>query len=139
MELNANIDGGLRDEDAGVLYDVLYMRTKYRIADVQCAMLNKLANFCFSKGVNCNVQLNAINSEGPTMSLRQISETIDQTMEEMKTRKKKINCWKDLKKRVPVSCKGKVDTKEECPSLMKDGAQQVAEQFEVGISININK
>jgi len=31
MELKANIDGGLRDEDAGVLYDVLYMRNKYKI------------------------------------------------------------------------------------------------------------
>jgi hypothetical protein len=131
MDLNAVIDGGLRDADAGVIYDVFYTRTKYKIFDVQCAMLTKLTYFCYDK-VNRNVQLNAINADGPDLSLSQIGEIIDETVYGMETKKKKINCWRDLKGRLPgVSCKGKVNTNEECPSLTKDGAQQVAEKFEV--------
>ena len=130
MELNAIIDGGLRDADAGVIYDVLYTRTKYKIFDVQCAMLTKLTYFCYDK-VNRNVQLNAMNADGPELSLSQISEIIDETVNGMESKKKKINCWKDLKRRVPEICEGKVEINEECPSLTKDGAQQVAEKFEV--------
>jgi len=132
MELNANIDGGLRDEDAGVLYDVLYMRNKYKIADVQCAMLTKLAFFCYQH-IKCDVQLNALNAEGPNMSMSQISEFIDDTMDRLQ-KIKKLSCWKYLKNKVPANCRGKVDTKEECPSLAKEGAKKIAEKFEVRIN-----
>jgi hypothetical protein len=132
MELKANFDGGLRDEDAGVVYDVLYMRTKYKILDVQCAMLTKLAFFCYQH-ITCDVQLNALNAEGPNMSMPQISEFIDETTDKLQ-KIKKLSCWKYLKNKVPASCRGKVDTKEECPSLAKEGAQKVAEKFEVNRS-----
>jgi hypothetical protein len=128
-ELTAVIEGGLRDEDAGVLYDILYLRTKYKIADVQCAMLTKFAFFCCGKLGCIDVQLNAVNAEGPEMSMRQIIKIIDETS--VRLEKTKLSCWKDFTNRVPGSCRGKVGTKEECPSLAKEGAEKVAEIFEV--------
>lgn len=131
MELKAIIDGGLRDEDAGVLYDVLYTRTKYRIADVQCAMLQKLAHFCYAN-VTPTVKLNALNAQGPEMSLSHISKMIQEATERKKI--KKTSCWKELKKRVPLYSRSKVKLYEECPNLAVEGALKVADKFEVKIN-----
>jgi hypothetical protein len=122
MELTF-LDGGLRDEDAGVLYDILYLRTRYKIADVQCAMLTKFASYC------TDVQLNAVNAEGPEMSMRQIIKIIEETS--ARQEKNKLSCWKDFINKVPGSCRGKVNPKEECPSLAEEGAEKVAKIFEV--------
>lgn len=133
MELKAFLDGGgLRDEDAGVLYDVLYTRAKFRFADVQCAMFDRLAWICHSKIMNKDVKLHAVSVEGPEMSLSQIKEILNTTAEEM-NKTKTLSCWKNLKKKVPSSCRAKVNRQEECPSLAEEGAVRVAQKFEVSL------
>jgi len=127
MELKANIEGGLRDEDAGVVYDVLYTRTKLRIVEVECAMISKTFEYCFSQVPGCK-QLRALNSDGPEMELRQISTILANVMELSK--RDKMSGRKDLEKSVPASGKGKVNLMEDCPNL-DQGALSVAKLFEV--------
>jgi hypothetical protein len=127
MELKANIEGGLGDEDAGVVYDVLYTRTKLRIADVECAMICKTFQFCFSQVPGCK-QLKALNSEGPDMELRQISTILAKVMELSK--RDKMSGRKDLEMSIPATGRGRVNLKEDCPNL-DQGALSVAKLFEV--------
>lgn len=130
MELKANVEGGLRDADAGVIYDVLCLKTKYRIADVECAMLSKFVSICCEKRSTFKVCLNAVNAEGPKMSLNQIIQIIDENGEQC-SKNKKFSCWKILKRRLPLGCRGKIDPEMECPNLEEDGVDKVAKIFEV--------
>lgn len=76
MELTALIEGGLHKDDLGVMYTIHSARTKYKIADIRAAMIFKLYDTIHIW--KCEIRLNAINANGPHMTMKDVNVVLEQ-------------------------------------------------------------
>jgi len=120
-ELKALIDDGLHKSDLGVMFDILCLKTSYKIADIKAAMIFKL--FDTIHMWKCHIKLSAINAAGPHMTIRDINKVA------MKAFDQKIN-WSFVKNGVLDSC-AKQKVSDKCPDLTVNTAPEAVNLLEV--------
>jgi len=110
---------GIREEDYGVLYNIITLTSDYHIAKALAAVTDRLHYLLFVKK-HLSVQLNPVECEGPDMSMVIIDEIV-----------KAVICSKKWTNILDMIKTEKVNAEERCPNLDKLGPQEVASVLEV--------